>query len=282
MVQRRLARAALEHGGQQAGQRGKEALIVGIEGARRAPMHLEAAERAPAHRHRHGQHRAESGLCRGTLQRSRRDDLGHRHRLRQHRAEVARQPCVGIEHVQHAGLGVERVGGGEGGFGQQRVRVEAVDRQAAHLRDALGMAGAPQRLLDARVLAHAADRGQHKVPVVGIERAECDLDQHMAAVATSRGEVQLRAHRAHAWRALEAFAVRRMATARRVGHQGLDGQTAQLLDRITEQRDCRLVGAHDAPPTIDQQHAIGVGVEHRAPQSGALGRHDGSAGTAST
>jgi hypothetical protein len=144
------------------------------------------------------------------------------------------------------------------------MRIACVDGQAPDLGHAFAVARALQCLLHARVGADAADRGHHQRRLRVLKRAEGDLDHHLAAVAASRHQIHVGAHRARAWLATIGVAILGMARAHRVGHQPIDRQAHQFVGAIGEQLARRRVGKHDDAVVVHQQQRIGIRREQRA------------------
>ncbi len=145
---------------------------------------------------------------------------------------------------------------------QQLVGVQRVDRNAAELDDEFVVVRALHRVLDARVRADAAHRGDHEVRVAGTQRAQSDLDHHLAAVGTPGHQFEFAAHRARFRRQRIGLAVGGVARCHPVGHQAIHRQAFERVDAVAEQGGGRRVGQHDQPLAIDQQHAVWAGVEH--------------------
>ena len=74
------------------------------------------------------------------------------------------------------------------------------------------------------------------------QRAERDLDDHLAAVLAPRDELGLAAHRARTRRAVERPAVFGVARAHRVGNERLDLEADELVALVAEQRRGRRIG----------------------------------------
>ena len=167
--------------------------------------------------------------------------------------------AVAFQQVKNRALHLQGFGRHGRHLLQQDFGVACVDGQPPHLRDELAVAGALQRLLDARIGADVADGRHHVGQPLVLQRAQRDLDLHLGAVTALGHQVHLRAHRPRTRVAAIVVAVGGMARANALGHQRLHRQAAQLLQRVAEQAACRRVGEHDAAPGIDQQQRIRIG-----------------------
>jgi hypothetical protein len=291
MVQRLFALRALQACRQQVRQRFEEVQLVGAEALGLARAHRQHADDLAAvdQRHREG---ADQPLLQ-VIGRHREALLGavvgHRHRpsLRQHEAgrcvgavrpaaaeafDVEQADATGHVEFQPAGfqqeddrrIDLQRVGRDRRHLLQQQLRVARVDCQPTHLRDELAVASALQRLPHPRVGLDAAHgRDDERLPF-DLQRAERDLDHHLAAVAALRDQFHLHAHRARFRLVAVGLAVGRMARADRVRHQRLHRQAGEFAGTVAEQPLCFRVGHHDAAAAVDQQQRVRVGTEQRA------------------
>ena len=182
---------------------------------------------------------------------------------------------VGCEQEHRHRVDFERLGSDRGQALQQLVGIERVHCDAAELDHELVVACALQCALDARVGTDAAHRGHHivhrRVAAAHAQRAERDLDHHLAAVGAPGHQVQVGAHRACLGGVRVAAAVGGMARRHVVGHQAVHRNPLEGVDGVAEHVGGGLVGKHDQPPAVDQQHAVGVGVEQAAKDPRVVG-----------
>jgi hypothetical protein len=173
---------------------------------------------------------------------------------------------VGFEQCHQRRVDLQTVGGSLAQLLDQLAGVAAVDRHAPDLGHVLAVAGPQQGLPDAWVGADAADRGHHVGQALVVQRAERDLDHHLAAVAAARHQVHLRAHRARPRVVRVGAAEGRMFGPDRIGHQRVDRQAVQFTGPVAQQPAGFGVGQHDRAAGIDQQQRVGVGLEQRPVQ----------------
>jgi hypothetical protein len=99
---------------------------------------------------------------------------------------------------------------------------------------------------------------------VGLQRAERDLDHHLAAVLAQRDEVHVVAHGPRTRRARVGVAVGGMARADGVGDERVHLDSHQRVDRIAEELRGHRIRQHDGAACIDDDERIGGRVEQGA------------------
>ena len=127
----------------------------------------------------------------------------------------------------------------------------------------LAVTGPLQRLPDTRKGANVADGGNDQRHALALQRAERDLDHHLAAVGALGDQFHLRPHRPWPGVVAVSLAVRGVARADAVGHQYVDRQTCQFLDAVSEKPGGLRIGEDDVAGGIDEQQRIRVGHEQR-------------------
>ena len=222
VLERLFALRTLQARGQQIGERFEEAHLVVAENLRGTRADGQRADRAAAVLQRHRQHAGQPCIEVGTrygealLAAAVGDD--DRPALRQHEAgwrvgavghacaaplAVDEARCAGdtefepvaFEQVHDRHIDLQGLGGDRGHTVQQHMRVARIDRDAAELRQMFAVARALQCLLDARIGADVANRRNDEGQAVSLQRAERNLDHHLAAVLALGHELHLRAHR---------------------------------------------------------------------------------------
>ncbi|MNS68183.1 hypothetical protein D3C72_1014570 [compost metagenome] len=297
VVQRLLGLHALQAGGEQAGHRFEKANLLVAEAPRGRGAHRQHAGHAAPVGQRHGQCADQAGLevsgrhGEAALFAVVRDHDGaalreHVAGLRvgpvgdaqadafvgdqAHAAGQAELALAAVEQPHHRHLDLQRGRDDVGHLRQHHLQVARVDRQPAQLGQVFAVTRALQRLLHARVSADVADRGHHEGQALVLQRAQRDLDHHLAAVLALGDELHVGAHRARARRAAVGFAECRVARADAVGHQRFHAQAHELVGRVAEHGGGRGVGQHDAARLVDHQQRIGVGGEQRAEHAAFL------------
>ena len=291
VLQRFFAVGALQPRGQQAGDRLDKLQLVGREGAR-----LAAAQRQHAHhlaavdqRHRQGTAQAvvvakrrhrEAALRRkvgyadgrgavGRMAFSRARFVAHPHAEglagqqigAAHHAEFA---FARLQQPQRGRIGLHHLGHHRRQALKHHLQGRFVHGQARHLRQALAVAGPPQRLLHTRVVVDAAHGGYHVGQAVVLQGAERDFDADLAAVTPARHQFHLRAHGPGLRTLPVRLPVSRVARANRRRHQGVHTQPNQFVFTVTQQVRGLRVGQQNHPLPVHQQQRIRTGHEQRA------------------
>src|ERR1043165_6791699 len=101
----------------------------------------------------------------------------------------------------------------------------------------------PQCLFCLFTIRHIADGSSDQHSVLGLDRAETDLNRKFRAVLTQAMQVKSQSHGTHAWFRKEACPTRRMSFAKAFRHDELGFLSEDLTTCITE-------------------HAFGLGVDH--------------------
>ena len=249
VVQRLFAARALQAGREQRRQRLHEARLLGAEALGLVRAHRQHTEDPSALGQRHRQRADQAGV-----------EVGLRHAeaalgaeivdddrlaLRQHEAgrrigtvrnafadrlagddtRARGDPKferIAFEQEDLGSLDFERGGGDFRNAVEQLARVAGIEREPAELRQMFAVAGPAQRLAHARIGADIPDRGDHPRRPAVQQRAERDLDHHLAAILAPGDQRRLGAHRARARIAGIARPVGGMALAKRIRHQGID------------------------------------------------------------
>ena len=168
-------------------------------------------------------------------------------------------------------VGLQRFRCRRGDLLHQLAGVARIDRPAAELGERLRIAGPPERLPDAGIVTDAADRRHDEGMTLVAQRAERDLDHHLAAVTPLRHQVHLLAHGARPRVLRVGLAVGRVARPGGVGHQRVHRQADQFGGRIAQQCDRRRIGKHDHALHVDQQQCVRIGGEQRSKDRTLLG-----------
>ena len=291
MAQRFLGLRALQAAGEQIGQRLEETHLVVAEEAACTRADDQDADGAAASRERHAERAPEARFevagrdAETRLERVVAND--DRASLGQHEAErsvgpvgyqmadrlAAHRSCharhaqlqrVRLQQVDHRDVDLERIGGDTRDPVEQHLGVARIDRKAADVREVFAVVGALQRLLHSWVRADVADRGDHERLPLLAQRTEGDLDHHLAAVLAPGDELGLLAHRTGLRLATEGAAVFGVARADGVGHQLVDSETDQLVDRVAEQGCRRRVRQHDRSAAVGDDQRVGIGGKQAA------------------
>ena len=109
-----------------------------------------------------------------------------------------------------------------------------------------------------------ADGAGDQPPVIGLDRAQANLDREFAAVFAQAIELQAHAHRTHLGVGEVLAALLRMLAAKARRHQHLDRVAEQLGAGVTEELFGLRVDQHHAAVVADQDHRVGRGFEQRA------------------
>ena len=130
---------------------------------------------------------------------------------------------------------------------------------------------APEQRLGGRQLRHralalgdVADRRRHEQALVGLERAEADLDRELAAVLVAAEELQARAHGAGRRVAQIALHVMAVMAAEASRDQLGDAEADDLLALIAEQPLGLRVDERDVTVPVDDHHRVRRGLQQRA------------------
>jgi hypothetical protein len=115
---------------------------------------------------------------------------------------------------------------------------------------------APELFLCFFPLAGVADRARNQGAVLGIQRAQADLDGKFGTVLAPPVELEAGAHRPHAWIGEEIGAVSRVLSAEPLGDEHLDRAAVQLGPRITEKLLRLGVGQVDDAVAVDDDDGV--------------------------
>ena len=200
------------------------------------------------------------------------DDVGVAHSRGNHSADVADHliaACV-AERVIDVLEAVD--------VDQQHRRLPAVAIDERHfLREALlelapveqpGQPVAIGELTYERLAALAfggvADRAQHERSLVGLERADADLDGELGAILAATVQIEVATHRPSLRIPQTASLVSAMAVPQPLGDQDPDALSDQLLAAVAEHPLSLCVGERDMAVRVDHHHRVGRGLQQRA------------------
>ncbi len=300
MAQRLVRQRALQPGGEQVGERFDETQLVRPEAARFARVHDQRAEGPAAVGQRGADRAAQAGLEAG--RRHGEALLGHI--VLDHHRRGAREHQPGERAGRVRLLVAERLARGQAARAgndelaparlqppdARRLGTERLERDLRHARQQLpgvacvggeppeagqllAVVRAPHRLPHPGIGADVAQRRQDPTRAGALHRAERHLDQHLAAVAAARCQLELRAHRPRPRCARVAGAVAAVAGPHRLGHELVHVEAQQLVGGITEHLRRGRVAGRDAAIRRDHQQRVGVVAEQRLQQ-----RFDADAG----
>ena len=115
--------------------------------------------------------------------------------------------------------------------------------------------------LEALALGDIPDRRDHEQPVVGLDRAEADLDRQLAAVLAEHEQLTAAAHRPGRRVGGKRRALPHMGGAEPLRQQPFH-RLADQLTRVVPEALRRPAGSRrQSDPVIDYHHRVGRGVE---------------------
>jgi hypothetical protein len=116
----------------------------------------------------------------------------------------------------------------------------------------------------ALALGDVADRARDEAALLGLERAQADLDRELAAVTAEPEELQARAHAARVGRSRVPASVDLVLTAVARGDELLDRLPDELAARVAEERFGLRVDDRDAAALVHDDDGVGRRLEQRA------------------
>jgi hypothetical protein len=148
--------------------------------------------------------------------------------------------------------------------GRDEVGLQPVELAQGLRRLALALVRPGELLFGPLLLADVAHGGRDEHALVGLERAEADLDRELAPIPPKSVELELCTHRTDARRREVPRPVRGMTGTEPLRHQHLLGLADQLFGVVAEQILGARVHELDRTVGIDDHHRIRRGLEQPA------------------